>query len=72
MITIVGVFVALSNKIAVLQSDMRNLSARVEKHNNVVERTYKVETELQTCWKRHDELSDRVDRLENAKIGGSE
>lgn len=67
-----GTYVAISNRLSVLETKMDGLSTKVEKHNSVVERTYKLETDAATAWKRHDELAQRVDRLENIKIGGSE
>ena len=67
-----GTYVAISNRLSVLETKMDGLSSKVEKHNSVVERTYKLETDAATAWKRHDELAQRVDRLENIKIGGSE
>lgn len=67
-----GVYVAISNRLSVLETKMDGLSTKVEKHNHVVERTYKIETEMETAWRRHDELKERVDRLEEMKIGGTE
>lgn len=67
-----GVYVAISNRLSVLETKMDGLSTKVEKHNSVIERTYRLETDAATVWKRHDELAERVERLENIKIGGSE
>lgn len=67
-----GTYVAISNRLSVLETKMDGLSTKVEKHNSVVERTYRLETDAATAWKRHDELAERVERLENIKIGGSE
>ena len=72
LLTGIGIYVAMSNRLSVLETKMDALAKKVEKHNNVVERTYKLESDLATAWRRHDELSDRVERLENLKIGGSE
>lgn len=66
-----GVYVAISNRLSVLETKMDALSDKVEKHNSVIERTYKLETDAATAWKRHDELADRVERLEDIKIGGT-
>lgn len=66
-----GVYVAISNRLSVLETKMDALSDKVEKHNSVIERTYKLETDAETAWKRHDELADRVERLEDMKIGGT-
>lgn len=67
-----GTYVAISNRLSVLETKMDGLSTKVAKHNSVVERTYRLETDAATAWKRHDELAERVERLENIKIGGSE
>ena len=65
-----GVYVAITNRLSVLETKMDALSDKVEKHNSVIERTYKLETDAATAWKRHDELADRVERLEDMRIGG--
>ena len=67
-----GTYVAISNRLSVLETKMDCLSTKVEKHNSVVERTYKLETDAATAWKRHDELADRVERLEDMRIGGTQ
>lgn len=67
-----GTYVAISNRLSVLETKMDCFSTKVEKHNSVVERTYKLETDAATAWKRHDELAERVDRLEDMKIGGTQ
>lgn len=67
-----GVYVAISNGLSVLETKMDALSDKVEKHNSVIERTYKLETDAATAWKRHDELADRVERLEDMRIGGTQ
>lgn len=67
-----GVYVAISNRLSVLETKMDALSDKVEKHNSVIERTYKLETDAATAWKRHDELADRVERLEDVRIGGTQ
>lgn len=67
-----GVYVAISNRLSVLETKMDALSDKVEKHNSVIERTYRLETDAATAWKRHDELAGRVERLEDMKIGGTQ
>lgn len=67
-----GVYVAISNRLSVLETKMDALGDKVEKHNSVIERTYKLETDAATAWKRHDELADRVERLEDMRIGGTQ
>ena len=68
----VGVYVAIIKRLSVLETKMDVLSSSVEKHNSVIERTYRLETDAATAWKRHDELAERVERLEDARIGGTQ
>ena len=42
---------------------------QVEKHNQVIERTYRLETEVSNLYYRYDELRGDV---KDAKIGGTE
>lgn len=69
MCAAVGVYVAVIKRLSVLETKMDVLSANVDKHNSVIERTYRLETDAVTAWKRHDELADRVERLEDMRIG---
>ena len=39
------------------------LTKKVEKHNQIVERMFKVESDMSTMWKRHDELREDVNIL---------
>ena len=39
----VGVYVAITNRLTKTETLIEELSARVEKHNNVIERTFKLE-----------------------------
>ena len=43
----IGVYVSISNRIAVIETKIDTLNARVEKHNNIVERTYILETKVE-------------------------
>lgn len=76
LLTALGVYVSMSNQLATLKADLRNLTKQVEKHNSVVERTYKLETDEATMWRRIDELREEVrhnsDRLDSFKLGGSD
>lgn len=55
-----------------LETKLDGLSDTVEKHNQVVERTFRLEENLRTAFKRVDEERERIDRLENIKLGGTE
>jgi len=47
-----------------LETKVDDLTEDVRKHNGVVERTFVVERDMETMWKRHDELKERVHDLE--------
>lgn len=72
VLTALGVYVGMSNQLAVLKVELQNLTKQVEKHNSVVERTYRLETNDATMWQRFDELKARIDRLEEQHVGGTE
>ena len=55
-----------------LETKVDMLCEDVQKHNNLVERTYKVESDLNTAFKHIDQQRGRIERLEDAKIGGTE
>lgn len=72
LITLVGVYATMSRQLAVLETEIKNLREQVEKHNRVVERTFKMESDLGTAFKHIDQQRERIERLEDAKIGGTE
>ena len=59
-----GVYVAITNRLTRTETLIEQLSERVDKHNDIIERTYKLEADSATSWKRYDELTARVERLE--------
>ncbi|MBQ9042699.1 MAG: hypothetical protein IJ111_07780 [Eggerthellaceae bacterium] len=70
-LTFIGMYVATKNanndkftelmaQNAAQTAEIRALKEQVEKHNNVIERVYKIETEMVTVWKRIDELKEAV------------
>jgi chromosome segregation ATPase len=67
-----GVYVAITNRLTKLETLIEELRKDVEKHNHVIERTFKMESDLNTAFKHIDEQRDRIKRLENVKIGGTE
>ena len=58
------------------QAEISNLRRDVEKHNNVVGRTTRLESDMSTAFKRIDELrakDERIeDKLDDLRIGGTE
>lgn len=47
-------------RLARLETMIERLSKDVEKHNRVIERTFKVESDLHTAFKRIDEIRDET------------
>ena len=64
IISAFGVYVAITNRLTRTETLIEQLSERVDKHNDIIERTYKHEADSATSWKRYDELTARVERLE--------
>ena len=69
-------FLELSTQIAALSTKLDDLTVQVEKHNKVVERTFRLESDMNTAYKRIDELKakdERIeDKLDDLKIGGTQ
>lgn len=61
-------YVAMSNRMTKLETLIDNLTKTVEKHNEVVERTFKLESDLRTAFKHIDLMRDEI---KDAKIGGT-
>ena len=57
LVATVGVYVAMTNRLTRLETLMEQLKDEVEKHNAMVERTYKLESDAVA-------LTARVERLE--------
>lgn len=76
IIAVGGVYAAITSRLTRLetiivdndkmtQSQVADLRRDVEKHNSVIERTYKLESDVSTAFKRIDELKDADKRLED-------
>lgn len=63
VVAIVSIY--LSNRLVVYRID--ELQKKVEKHNNVVERTAVLERDSKTIWRLYDDLNDRLDSREHEK-----
>ena len=77
IIAAAGTYAAISSRLTRLETMIVDLRRDVEKHNQVVERTFKLEVDMSTAFKRIDELKARDDKLESKmealhKIGGTE
>lgn len=58
----VGVYVLFTKQIAVIETKIDELDRKVEKHNSMVERTFKLESDMATAFKRIDELRVGVEQ----------
>lgn len=61
---LVAIVSIISNN-AIIKVKIDELEKQVNKHNQIVERTYTLERDLATYWSKYDEIRSRVDRLEN-------
>ena len=48
----IGVYVAITNRLTKTETLITELSARVEKHNQIIERTYKLEARVEAIEKQ--------------------
>ena len=67
---------AVNARLARTEQKLDDLTQQVEKHNAVMERTYRLESDMATAYKRIDELKEKdtriEDKLEDLRIGGTE
>lgn len=59
----------ISESQKLMQSQINNLRHDVEKHNNVLERTYKLESEVDNLYHRYDEIHGDI---KDIRVGGVE
>ena len=60
IIAVGGIYVAIAQRLTRLETMIENLTVVTEKHNKVIERTYRVETEIDNLYHRYDELRDEI------------
>lgn len=66
-----AVFVAVVSIISnnqIVKVKIEELTKKVEKHNQIVERTYKLESDVKTAFNKLDEERARIERLENKEM----
>ena len=66
----VSVYVAMSNRIVVLETQMRQLLDQVKKANSDSELIIKLERDLKTAFERIDELRSDIDALSRREQDG--
>lgn len=59
IITVGGVYAAIASRLTRLETMIETLTSTVEKHNNMVERTYKLEQDVDNLYHRYNELRDK-------------
>ena len=58
----VGCYVAVTNRLTRLETMIADLRADVERHNSIVERTYKNEQDITNIYHRVDRIEGRCER----------
>lgn len=61
--TLAGSYLANSKTVALLTYRLEALERKVEKHNQVVERTYKLEKDVATTLVKLDEIRNDLNRI---------
>ena len=59
IIAVGSVYAAISSRLTRLETMIDTLTKTVDKHNQVVERTFKLETEVENIYHRIDELKEK-------------
>ena len=60
IIAVGGFYIAIASRLTRLETKIEMLSDNVEKHNHIVERTYKAETEIENLYHRYDEINEKI------------
>lgn len=60
VITAGGVYAAITNRLTRLETLIEQLKAETEKHNQVMERTFKLESDVANLYHRYDDLRDEM------------
>ncbi len=73
IIAAVSFYGMVSARLARTEQQISDLARDMEKHNKVIERTFGLERDMSTAFKRIDELKARDEKLEEKldSIGGS-
>ena len=58
----VGCYVAMTNRLTRLETMIADLRTDVERHNAIVERTYKAEQDITNIYHRVDRIEGRCER----------
>lgn len=58
-----GIWVSTKEALARIEAQMQALTSQVEKHNKVVERTFRLEEQVRSIYRLHDDLKADVEDL---------
>lgn len=68
--TLTGAYLSNSKTKALLAYRLERLEERVNKHNNLVERTYRIEEEQEIIKEKIKVANHRIDDLEHGEVKG--
>ena len=57
-----GCYIAVTNRLTKLETMIADLRADVERHNSIIERTYKAEQDITNIYHRVDRIEGRCER----------
>lgn len=66
--TVLVALIAIISNNRVIKVKLEELEKKQDKHNQVIERTYKLESDMATAWKRYDEMAERIERVESRQF----
>lgn len=64
VLAFVGFYGMVSTRLARTEQKIDDLAEDVKRHNGVIERTFKLESDMNTAYKRIDELKARDEKIE--------
>lgn len=65
VLAFVGFYGMVSTRLARMEQRIDDLVNVVEKHNSIVERTFKLESDMNTAFKHIDALRERDEKIES-------
>ena len=63
-VTLIGVLLANRKNQAVIEYRLQQLEQKVNKHNNLIDRTYKLEESNQLLWQWREDQKKKMDKVE--------
>ena len=67
-LALIGVYISNSKSAALIAYRLQELEEKVQKHNNLVERTYKLEERTELQEEKIKVANHRIDDLEKARV----